>query len=56
MTLIIFNKEKFNDNKKLKEKLNKEMSMVNKFGSDNILNIFRILENDTNFIYYKGIL
>ena len=50
VTLKIINKEKFKDVNLLKEKLNKEREIMNACNSDNILDIFRILETDKNFI------
>ena len=52
VTLKIINKEKFKDINLLKEKLNKEKEIIDKCQSqsDNILKIYRILENENNFI------
>ena len=50
VTLKIINKEKFKDVNLLREKLNKELKIINSCKSDNILNIHSLLETDNNFI------
>ena len=50
VSLKIINKEKYKNYNLLKEALIKEINIVNICKSENILNIFRLLETDKNFI------
>ena len=50
VTLKIINKEKSNNDNLLKEKLNKEIEIINSCKSNIILDIYRLLETDNNFI------
>ena len=50
VSLKIINKEKYKNYNLLKEALIKEINIVNVCKSENILNIFRLLETDKNFI------
>ena len=50
VTLKIINKEKFKDVNLLREKLNKEKQIINSCKSVNVLDIYRVLETDNNFI------
>ena len=50
VTLKIINKEIFKDINLLREKLNKEIEIVNQCKSDNILDIYKILDTESNFI------
>ena len=50
VTLKIINKEKFKDVNLLREKLNKEKQIIKSCKSVNVLDIYRVLETDNNFI------
>ena len=50
VSLKIINKEKFKDVNLLKEKLNKEIEIIKACKSNNILDIYRLLETENNFV------